>query len=81
VKDGETWTALSLDQVMRPIGRGQIRARIHGEGAQSLVRNTIKALEQQLDPRRFVRVHRGEIVALDAVVSSIHGRMATAFWS
>ncbi len=26
-------------------------------------------LESRLDPQRFVRVHRGDVVALDAVVS------------
>jgi len=31
------------------------------------VRQSLRALEARLDPARFVRVHRSEIVALDAV--------------
>jgi two-component system LytT family response regulator len=41
--------------------------RVAGEGGEHLVRQTLRGLEARLDPRRFVRVHRSEIVALDAV--------------
>jgi two-component system LytT family response regulator len=43
-------------------------ARLHADGRAHLVRRTMKALEASLDPRRFVRVHRSAIVAVDAVV-------------
>jgi two-component system LytT family response regulator len=42
-------------------------AKLHiGKEAQ-LVRTTLSALEQELDPARFARVHRSAIVALDRV--------------
>lgn len=42
-------------------------AKLHiGKGTQ-LVRTTLTALERQLDPARFARVHRSAIVALDRV--------------
>ena len=36
-------------------------------GEEYLVRSTMAGIEQQLDPKRFVRVHRSYIVSLDAV--------------
>ena len=51
-----------------PFGREQIHARIPRRGRTEPDAKYHQALEQQLDPRRFVRVHRGEIVTLDAVV-------------
>lgn len=41
--------------------------RLHANGKGHMIRVTMKALEQQLDPERFVRVHRSAIVALDAI--------------
>jgi two-component system, LytTR family, response regulator len=32
-----------------------------------LLRDTLAALEARLDPERFTRIHRGEIVAIDAI--------------
>jgi len=42
-------------------------ARLHVGKATHLVRTTLSALEQELDPARFARVHRSAIVALDRV--------------
>jgi two-component system LytT family response regulator len=42
-------------------------ATLHVGGAAHLVRQTMAELEASLDPRRFVRVHRGAIVNLDRV--------------
>ncbi|HEV2149758.1 MAG TPA: LytTR family DNA-binding domain-containing protein [Longimicrobiaceae bacterium] len=42
-------------------------ARLHVGGRAHLVRETLQELEAQLDPGRFVRVHRSAIVALDRV--------------
>jgi len=44
----------------------------HGEGAQSLVRKYHQGAGAAARSAPLVRVHRGEIVALDAVVKSIH---------
>ncbi|MFT3771645.1 MAG: LytTR family DNA-binding domain-containing protein [Minicystis sp.] len=42
-------------------------ATLHAGGASHLVRQTMADLENSLDPRRFVRVHRGAIVNIDRV--------------
>ena len=41
--------------------------RLHAGKDEHLLRDTMAALEARLDPRRFVRVHRGAIVNVDAV--------------
>jgi two-component system LytT family response regulator len=41
--------------------------RVHAAGQRHVLRETIKGLEAQLDPRRFVRIHRSAIVNLDRV--------------
>jgi len=41
--------------------------RVFSTRGEHVVRHALRALEARLDPRRFVRVHRGDIVALDAV--------------
>jgi two-component system LytT family response regulator len=40
---------------------------LHLGGEQHLIRETMNAFEQQLDPQRFVRIHRSTIVNLDRV--------------
>jgi two-component system LytT family response regulator len=40
---------------------------VHAGGREHTVRESISALEEQLDPKRFVRVHRSAIVNLDRV--------------
>ena len=42
--------------------------RLHVRDREYLVRETLASLETQLDPARFVRVHRSAIVQLDRVV-------------
>ena len=42
-------------------------ARLHAAGRAHLVRRTMAALEQELDPERFVRVHRSAIVNVDRI--------------
>lgn len=41
--------------------------RLHAGGSRHLVRDTMKRLEEQLDPSRFVRTHRSTIVNLDRI--------------
>jgi two-component system LytT family response regulator len=41
--------------------------RIHVSRTQHLLRETVKRMEVQLDPRRFVRIHRSTIVNLDRI--------------
>ncbi len=42
-------------------------ATLHVGGASHLIRQTMAELEASLDPRRFVRVHRGAIVNVDRI--------------
>jgi two-component system response regulator AlgR len=43
-------------------------ARIHGRHAQGLARTTLNALEERLDPGRFIRTHRSAICRRAAIV-------------
>jgi two-component system LytT family response regulator len=43
--------------------------RLHTTTGTHLVRRTMKNLETQLDPRKFVRLHRSTIVAIDRIAS------------
>jgi two-component system LytT family response regulator len=45
--------------------------RLHTRGRQYLHRGTLKALEEQLDPAAFVRVHRSALVRIDRI-AEIH---------
>ena len=42
-------------------------ARLHANGRAHLLRVTMKALERQLDPAQFVRIHRSAIVNIDCI--------------
>lgn len=41
---------------------------VHANGREYLLRETLAGLEHQLDPERFVRIHRSTIAALDRIV-------------
>ena len=49
------------------IGADDYYAAIHTAGKRYLLRETMASLEARLDRTRFVRIHRGAIVNLDAV--------------
>lgn len=66
VKDGERWFPVPLRTVRRLSADGKA-VKVHAEGGLFCLRRTLSDLERRLDPRRFVRVHRGDLVALDAV--------------
>ena len=66
VKAEDRWLPVPLRAVRRLSADGK-HVRVHAEGAVHVLRTSLAELERRLDPRRFVRVHRGEIVALDAV--------------
>ena len=49
---------------------------LHVAREEHLIRETMKTLEQRLDPTRFVRIHRSIIVNIDRVrhlVPTLHG--------
>lgn len=48
----------------------------HSAGREYLLRETLVQLEQELDPRQFVRIHRSALVRLDRIgdmLPSVHG--------
>lgn len=55
--DDITWLQAERDYV-----------RIHSAGGQHLQHDTLTHLERHLDPAHFIRIHRGSIVRLDAIV-------------
>ncbi len=66
VKDGDRWLPVPLRTVRRLSADGK-SVKVHAEGGVFSLRRGLAELERRLDPRRFVRVHRGDLVALDAV--------------
>ena len=50
-------------------------ARLHTRNGEYLLRTTMAALEERLDPRRFVRIHRSTIANI-SFVSELHGAEA-----
>jgi two-component system LytT family response regulator len=67
VREGEEWLPLPLDRVVRLCADDKY-VRVFSDRGEHLVRQALGTLEARLDPARFVRVHRSEIVALDAVL-------------
>ena len=66
VKDGDRILFLKVDDIDW-IEAADYYAKIHAKGATYIIRETLANLEQQLDPERFVRIHRSTIVNLDRV--------------
>lgn len=67
VRDGEAWLAVRVDAVWR-LQSDDKHVRVHSAQGVHLVRQPLRALEARLDPRQFARVHRSELVRLDAVL-------------
>lgn len=59
---------LDVRQVIRLSAEGNY-VRVHTAAATHLLRETLAGLESRLDPERFARVHRSDIVAIDAIRS------------
>lgn len=53
-------------------------ANIHIAGKQHLIRESIKDLEVQLDPKQFIRIHRSTIVNVDRI-KELRNRAAGAY--
>jgi len=66
VKKGERLVVVEVDAVNWMQAAGNY-VRIHTDHERHVLRATLKALEEQLDPRRFVRIHRSAIVNLSRV--------------
>lgn len=48
-------------------------AELHVDGRRHLLRETMQALEERLDPARFFRIHRSAIVRIDLVDTLLRG--------
>lgn len=68
VKRGQSFVFVRASEV-RWIEAADNYARLHTASGSALLRATLTALEGRLDPRRFVRVHRGAIVNIDFLAS------------
>jgi len=67
VRDGGEVILIAIADVVR-LSAAENYVEIHGAGgAVHLARETLSRLEARLDPTRFVRVHRSELVAVAAV--------------
>jgi len=75
VKSGERMVLLHEDEIDW-IETADEYAQVHAQGKKHLLRTTMNALEQRLDPEKFVRLHRSTIVNLARVKelqSQAHG--------
>jgi two-component system, LytTR family, response regulator len=66
VKTDDRWIPLQLRQVWRLSADGK-QVKVYAESGIHAVRKSLVDLERRLDPRRFIRVHRSEIIALDCI--------------
>lgn len=67
VKVDGAWIPLALETIVRVAADGK-HVRIHTASGSQVARLTLKELEERLPRERFARVHRSELVRLDAVV-------------
>jgi two-component system, LytTR family, response regulator len=66
VRDGEKEIVLSVDRIDW-IEAADYYCCLHSKGRGYMLRETISELNNKLDPRQFVRVHRSSIVNLDQI--------------
>ncbi len=61
VRTGSWIQVLSVEDIDW-VGTAGYYTELHGDGRSHLLRETMNALEQQLDPAQFIRIHRSRIV-------------------
>jgi two-component system, LytTR family, response regulator len=66
VKDGEKEIFLPVDKIDW-IEAAEYYCCLHANGHRYMLRETITELEKNLDPQRFIRIHRSAIVSLDRI--------------
>jgi len=66
VHDERRGVFLPVDRIDR-IEADRNYVRLHGEGGTYAVRAALAAVARRLDPRRFLRINKSEIVRIDAV--------------
>lgn len=75
IKDGSEVTRVSVDDIQWIDAAGDYMC-VHANDGTHIMRRTMKELEEELDPRKFVRAHRSAIVNIHFVnkmVSHISG--------
>ncbi|GAA0857341.1 LytTR family DNA-binding domain-containing protein [Aliiglaciecola litoralis] len=75
IKDGSEVTRVAVDEIQWIDAAGDYMC-VHASDATHIMRRTMKELEEDLDPRKFVRAHRSAIVNIQFVnkmVSHISG--------
>lgn len=66
VRTEEGWIGIEQTKISR-VSAADKYVSLRVDGQSHIVRSSLKALEQRLDPSAFVRVHRSEIVQVHAV--------------
>lgn len=66
VKDKDRLFFVNVEEVIRLSGQENY-VEIHTAGSSHLIRDTLNHLESRLDPQKFARIHRSEIVNIDGV--------------
>jgi two-component system, LytTR family, response regulator len=66
IRDGERVFPVKLDDVLR-ISAEEKYVRLHLKARSYLYRTALSSLVGRLDPRKFVRVHRSEVLNLDFI--------------
>ena len=75
IKDGSEVTRVAVDDIQWIDAAGDYMC-VHADDGTHIMRRTMKELEEELDPRKFVRAHRSAIVNIQYVnkmVSHISG--------
>ncbi len=66
IKDAGRVSFVSVEEIDRCEAAG-VYVRLYAGGKYHLLRETLASLEKRLDPKRFVRIHRSNIVAIDRI--------------
>lgn len=70
VKDRDRLFFVNVKEIIRLSGQENY-VELHTAGSSHLIRDTLNHLESRLDPQKFARIHRSEIVNID-VVKELH---------
>ncbi|MGE0792151.1 MAG: LytR/AlgR family response regulator transcription factor [Sandaracinaceae bacterium] len=69
LRSARGWVSVEVSSISRLAAAGKyVEVFLEGQGAPLVVRQTLAAMLARLEADRFCRVHRGEVVRLDAVV-------------
>lgn len=78
VPDGQRLRMVAVADIEYVLAQGNY-LELHVDGRALLLRETLAAFAQRLDPRRFVRIHRSRLVRIDAV-EQVEAWGAAQYW-